>query len=220
MSNDNTPETDPARILDGIEANARQTRQAMSPNQLLLFSLWGGAWVIAFIAVFLTFAPVAAPLLPRFLGFGIGVFAFVLAIVISAVHSAKRGSGTKGPSMVEGAIYGNTFTLGIIFAGLLGWRLHAAGLDSMGLLTFALGALCLVVGVLVIAGSLIFNDRTHLIFGAWILVIGMLSLAVPAPYNLLAGAVGGLGLMVLGLLHGLKPALVAGEVVDGGHARA
>lgn len=220
MSNNNTPETDPARILGGIEADARQARQAMSPNQLLLFSLWGSAWVIAFLALFLTFAPAASPLLPKFLGVGIAVLAFVLAIVISAVHSAQRGAGTKGPSMVEGAIYGNTFTLGIIFAGLLGWRLHAAGLDSLGLLTFALGALCLVVGVLVIAGSLIFNDRTQLIFGAWILVVGMLSLAVPAPYNLLAGALGGLGLIVLGLLHGFKPALVAGQVVEGGHARA
>lgn len=220
MNNENMPQADPARILQGIESEVRHTREAMSPDQRLLFSLWGAAWVIAFIAVFLTYAPHDAPLLPTFLGILIGVLSFVLAIVFSAVHSAKRGAGTRGPSMVEGAIYGNTFTLGIIFAGLLGWRLHAAGLDSMGLLTYALAALCLVVGVLVIAGALIFNDRTQLIFGAWILLIGMLSLAVPAPYNLLAGVLGGLGLIVLGLLHGLRPGLVAGEVVPGGHARA
>ncbi|MGP9781855.1 hypothetical protein ACT3UQ_05270 [Glutamicibacter sp. AOP12-B1-11] len=220
MDNKNGHEVDPARILQGIEVDARQTREALSPDQRLLFSLWGTGWVIAFLAIFFTFAPLGAPLLPRLLGVGIAVIAFVLAIVFSAVHSAKRAAGTKGPSMVEGAIYGNTFTLGMIFAGLLGWRLHASGLDAMGLLAFSLAALCLVVGVLVVAGSLIWNDRTQLIFGAWILLVGLISLAVPAPYNLLAGVLGGLGLIALGLLHGARPALVSGEVVRGGHARA
>ncbi|WP_404291123.1 hypothetical protein [Glutamicibacter arilaitensis] len=220
MNNENRHEVDPARILQDIEANARQTREAMSPDQRLLFSIWGTAWVIAFLAVFFTLAPLGAPMLSNVLGIGIAVLAFVLAIVFSAVHSAKRAIGTKGPSMLEGAIYGNTFTLGMIFAGLLGWRLHVSGLDAMGLVTFALAALCLVVGVLVVAGSLIWNDRTQLIFGAWILVVGLLSLAVPAPYNLLAGVLGGLGLIVLGLLYAARPAWVSGEVVRGGHAGA
>ena len=220
MDNGNSKEIDPARILQGIDADAQQAREGMSPNQQLLFSVWGGAWIIAFLGLYFTLAPQGSPWLPAAVGIGIAVAAFLIAIVISAVHSAKRGSGTKGPSMAQGAIYGNTFSLGMIITALLGWRLHAEGLSSMGMVTFALTGLCLVVGVLVVAGSLLFNDRTQLIFGAWILAIALVSLAAPAPLNLLAGVVGGLGFIVLGLLCGSKPNLVSGVLIRGGHARA
>lgn len=220
MEDENKHDIDPARILQGIDSDAQQARQAMSPNQRLLFSVWGGAWSIAFLTLFFTLAPQGAPLLPAAVGISIAVACFLIAIVVSAVHSAKRGSGTRGPSMAEGAIYGNTFSLGMIITALLGWRLHAEGLGMMGMVTFALTGLCLVVGVLVVAGSLLFNDRTQLIFGAWILVIALLSLAVPAPLNLLAGVVGGLGFIVLGVLHEAKSDLVSGVLIRGEHARA
>ena len=144
----------------------------------------------------------SARLLPPAVGIGTAVASFLIVIVISAVHSAKRGSGTKGPPMAQGAIYGNTFSLSMIITALLGWRLHAEGLSSMGMATLAITGLCLVIGVLVVAGSVLFNDRAQLVFGAWILAIALLSLAAPAPLNLLAGAVGGMGFIVLGLLHG------------------
>ncbi|MBM7768367.1 hypothetical protein [Glutamicibacter nicotianae] len=220
MDSGNNKEIDPARILQGIEEDAQQAREGMSPNQHLLFSIWGGAWIIAFLGLYFALAPQGSPLLPAAVGIGIAAAAFLIAIVISAVHSAKRGSGTKGPSMVQGAIYGNTFSLGMIITALLGWRLHAEGLSSMGMVTFALSSLCLVIGVLVVAGSLLFNDRTQLIFGAWILAIALLSLAAPAPLNLLAGVLGGLGFIVLGLLHVSKPELVSGSLIRGGHAGA
>ena len=220
MENGNSNEIDPARILRGIESDAQQAREGMSPNQQLLFSIWGVAWIIAFLGLYFALAPQGAPLLPAAVGIGTAVASFLIAIVISAVHSAKRGSGTRGPSMAQGAIYGNTFSLGMIITALLGWRLHAEGLSSMGMATFALAGLCLVIGVLVVAGSVIFNDRTQLIFGAWILAIALLSLAAPAPLNLLAGAVGGLGFIVLGVLHGSKPELVSGALIRGGHAGA
>ena len=220
MDSGNSKEIDPARILQGIEADAQQAREGMSPNQHLLFSIWGGVWIIAFLGLYFVLAPQGSPLLPAAVGIGIAAAAFLIAIVISAVHSAKRGSGTKGPSMAQGAIYGNTFSLGMIITALLGWRLHAEGLSTMGMVTFALSSLCLVIGVLVVAGSLLFNDRTQLIFGAWILAIALLSLAAPAPLNLLAGVLGGLGFIVLGLLRGSKPELVSGSLIRGGHAGA
>ena len=220
MDSGNSKEIDPARILQGIEADAQQAREGMSPNQHLLFSIWGGAWIIAFLGLYFVLAPQGSPLLPAAVGICIAAAAFLIAIVISAVHSAKRGSGTKGPSMAQGAIYGNTFSLGMIITALLGWRLHAEGLSTMGMVTFALSSLCLVIGVLVVAGSLLFNDRTQLIFGAWILAIALLSLAAPAPLNLLAGVLGGLGFIVLGLLRGSKPELVSGSLIRGGHAGA
>ncbi|MFC9932683.1 hypothetical protein [Glutamicibacter sp. NPDC127525] len=162
----------------------------------------------------------SARLLPAAVGIGTAVASFLIAIVISAEHSAKRRSGTNGPSMAQGAIYGNTFCLGLIITALLGWRLHAQGLSSIGMAALAITGLCLVIGVLVVAGSVLFNDRVQLFFGAWILAIALLSLASTAPLNLLAGAVGGLGFIVLGLLHGSKPELVSGALIRGGHAGA
>ncbi|MEG2576393.1 MAG: hypothetical protein RSA54_01520, partial [Glutamicibacter sp.] len=156
MDNTNSNDIDPARILRGIESDAQQAREGMSPNQQLLFSIWGGAWIIAFLGLYLALAPQGSPLLPPAVGIGTAVASFLIAIVTSGVHSAKRGSGTKGPSMAQGAIYGNTFSLGMIITALLGWRLHAEGLSSMGMATFALTGLCLVIGVLVVAGSVLF----------------------------------------------------------------
>lgn len=206
---------DPAQILAGIDAESRRTHEALAPNERLLYSLWGGVWIVGFMAFYAAFLPVGDPLISLWWAAGITVITLLATIVFSAIHSAKRVSGTRGPSMVQGAIYGNCFFLSFVFVALLGWRLSAAGLDGLGLLSYAVAACALMVGALSIVGSLIWNDRTQLIFGGWILMTGLISLAVPAPHNLLAGAVGGVGLVVLGLLRGSKPDLVSGTVTRG-----
>lgn len=206
---------DPAQILAGIDQESEQAHQALSPNQRLLYALWGSTWMIGFLAFYAAFIPVDDPLISRWVAAGITAFALIFSIVFSAIHSAKRASGTRGPSMVQGAIYGNCFFLSFLFVGLLGWRLAAAGLSAMGLLSYAVAACALVVGALCVTGALVWNDRTQLIFGGWVLVVGLLSLALPAPHNLLAGGLGGAGLIVLGILHGAGKSAVTGAVVSG-----
>lgn len=204
---------DPARILARIDAESTKARTAMSPDIRLLYSLWGAMWVIGFLSFYAAFIPAGNPLISAWWALAITVAALAAAITISTIHSVKRGSGTRGPSMVQGAIFGNCFFLSFVLVGLLGWRLSAAGLDGPGLLSYAVAACALVVGALTVVGSLLWNDRSQLIFGGWILVVGLISLALPAPHNLLAGALGGLGLVVLGMVHGRRPKLVSGVVV-------
>lgn len=206
---------DPAQILAGIESESSAARSAMSPDNRLLYSVWGAMWIIGFLSFYAAFIPSDNPLISAWWALAVTVVALMTAIAISTIHSVKRGSGTRGPSMVQGAIFGNCFFLSFILVGLLGWRLWAAGVEGLALLSYAVAACALVVGALTVVGSLLWNDRSQLIFGIWILLIGLISVAVPAPHNLLAGVLGGLGLLVLGLIHGVRPALVSGEVVHG-----
>ncbi|MGR6902297.1 hypothetical protein [Glutamicibacter sp. BSL13] len=208
---------EPAAILRGIDELSASTQRAMGPNTSLLYLLWGAVWLLGFLAFYLAFIPGAEPLLPlRLAGLVTGILV-AGAIVFSAVHSARRAQGTRGPSMIQGAVYGNCFALSFILAGLLGWRLAAAGLDAAGLASYALAAACLVIGSLAAVGALIWNDRAQLVTGGWILLVGLLSLALPSPHHLLVGALGGLGMMLIGVLLAARPALVSGPVLQVGH---
>lgn len=213
----NGMQEDPAEILHGIERESARAREAMAPDTRQLFGLWGAVWIIGFLAFYLASVPRGEPLLSWWAAVLITGAALLAAIVLSTVHSVRRGHGARGPSMVQGAIYGNCFSLSFVLAGLLGWRLSAAGLGWNGLLSYAVAACCLVVGALVVVGSLLWDEKSQLIFGVWVLVVGLASLALPAPHNLLAGAAGGLGLVVLGLAQSARPALVAGPFLRASH---
>lgn len=212
MSSD---ERDPADILRAIEDERLHAESAMTPNARLLYGSWGVAWLIGFAALYAAFVPTDQPLLPFWLGALIGAAALVAAIVLSATHSARKGSGARGPSVVQGAIYGNVFPVAFTLMGLLGWRLASAGVPLSIMLSYWVTLPCLVVGVLFLAGAAMWNDRSQLVFGAWTLIVGLVSVALPPPYNLLAGVAGGIGFLVLALIQSARPSLTSGPITRG-----
>lgn len=211
MSNE-SQERDPADILRAIDQERSHAESALTPNARLLYATWGAAWIIGFAAFYLTFVPAQKPFLPFIAGAAIGVAALVAAIVFSATHSARRGSGSRGPSVVMGAIYGNIFPVAFTLMGLLGWRLTSAGTPTTVMLSYWVAAPCLIVGVLFLAGAAMWNDRSQLIFGVWTVVIGLLSVAIPPPHNLLAGIVGGVGFLALAVIQSVRPELTSGAI--------
>ena len=205
-------ERDPAKILRAIDAEQLHAQNALTPNAKLLYTTWGVAWVTGVLALYLAVIPVDAPVLPLFAGLLIGAGALVAAIALSATHSARRASGSRGPSVVQGAIYGNIFPVAITLMGLLGWRLASAGVPITTMLSYWVAAPCLIVGVLFVAGAAMWNDRSQLVFGIWTLVIGLISVALPPPHNLLAGVLGGLGFLALAFVHSLRPTFTSGPI--------
>lgn len=211
-------DVDPAEVLRRIESESARARRALSPEAHLLYSIWGTVWLAGFLMFFCAAMPTGKPLLPWWLALAMTAVLVGVAIVVSTLHSVRRSRGARGPSVVQGAIYGNCFALCFLFAGLLGWRLWSAGLGTAGLLSYGVAVSCLIIGALVVAGALLWDEKSQLIFGTWILLVGLGSLAVPGPYVLLAGAAAGAGLLVLGVLHGLRPALVSGRILRTSHA--
>lgn len=209
---DDEPDIDPAGILRSIDDDRQRAQRALSPNATLLYAVWGVAWAIGFLAIFLAFVPVDAPLLPFGAAVATAAGVLVAAIVVSAVHSARRGSGSRGPSVVQGAIYGNVFPVAFVLMGLLGWRLSAAGVDLDTMLSYWVAVSCLIVGVMFVTGAAMFNDRSQLVFGAWTLVVGLGSIALAPPFTLLAGVAGGAGFLVLAVIQALRPQLLSGTI--------
>jgi len=205
-------ERGPAEILRAIDAEQLHAQSALAPNAKLLYTAWGTAWVVLFLALYLAYVPVGEPVLPLFAGLLIGAGAFITAIALSGTHSARRASGSRGPSVVQGAIYGNIFPVAFTLMGLLGWRLTSAGVPTITMLSYWVAAPCLIVGVLFVAGAAMWNDRSQLVFGIWTLVIGLISVALPPPHNLLAGVLGGLGFLALAFVHSRRPSLTSGPI--------
>lgn len=190
-------------------------QQAFAPNAVLLYATWGIAWTVGFLAFYAAFVPAERPLIPFVVGVVIGLAVLVAAIVLSAVHSARRSAGSRGPSAVQGAIYGNTFAVAFALMGLLGWRLISSGVQLESMLSYWVAAVCLIVGILFLAGAAMWNDRSQLIFGCWTFVVGFVSIALPPPHNLLAGAAGGIGFLVLAGVQAIRPQLTSGRITRG-----
>lgn len=203
---------DPAKILQAIDEQQLQARKQLAPDTRLLYGSWGAAWLVGFTALYLAFIPAEMPLLPFWLSAVIAAAALVAAIAFSATHSASKGSGSRGPSMVLGAIFGNIFPVALTLVGLLGWRLASGGVSPEMMLSYWVTAFCLVIGVLFVAGAVLFNDRSQLIFGCWTLLAGLVSVTLPPPHNLLAGVAGGLGFLALAFIHSRQPTLTSGPI--------
>ncbi|MGB4777303.1 hypothetical protein [Microbacterium sp.] len=214
MADDEHP-GDPSSILRGIEADQREAQRAFAPNVVLLYSIWGIAWTVGFLALYAAFVPVEQPLIPLALGLVMGLGVLVAAIVLSAVHSARRSAGSRGPSMVQGAIYGNTFGIAFTLMGLLGWRLISLGVPLEPMLSYWVAATCLIVGILFVVGAAMWNDRSQLVFGCWTFVVGFASVALPPPHNLLAGVAGGVGFLALAAIQAARPQFISGRITRG-----
>lgn len=206
---------DPAAILRAIDDDRKHAQSAMAPNASLLYATWGIAWIVGFLAFYLACVPVERPLIPFFAGAAIGAAALVAAIVLSASHSARKSVGSRGPSMVQGAIYGSTFPIAFTLMGLLGWRLASAGVPFDVMLSYWVAVPCLIVGILFLAGAVIWNDKSQLVFGIWTFVVGFSSVALTPPHNLLAGVVGGVGFLALAVIQAIRPTLTSGPITRG-----
>lgn len=210
---ENGQQVDPAAILSAIDADSKHAQTALAPDARLLYATWGITWAVGFLAVYLAFFPVGAPALPFGVGAAIAAAALVAAIAFSTFHSVRSGTGSRGPSVVQGAIYGNTFPVAFALMGLLGWRLTSAGISLEVMLSYWVAVSCLIVGALGVAGAAMWNDKSQLIFGIWTFVIGLTSIGLAPPHNLLAGVAGGIGFLLIALIQAFRPSLTSGPIV-------
>lgn len=180
---------DPAALLALIAAQRESTRRRTSPTLTVIATAWGLAWLIGYLALYLTFDDGSSP------GWAFVIFVGLLAsaVAVTAVHTTRRASGVGGDSATVGAMYGGAWAVGFVAAGLIFAGAVRAGASPEVMAVLSNGVSCLVVGLLYLAGGIVWREGRMFALGAWIaLVAGLASLAgAPANYLLMALAGGG-----------------------------
>lgn len=188
---------DPAALLALIAAQRESTRRRTAPTLAVIGTAWGVSWLVGYLTLYLTFDGVSSP----WWAFAVFAGLLVLAIVVTAVHIARRSAGVRGESATVGAMYGWTWVVGFVAAGLVfaGAARADASPELMAMLSN--GVSCLVVGLLYMAGGMLWREWRMFVLGGWVaLVAGAASLAgAPVIYLVMAVAGGG-GFLLAALL--------------------
>jgi hypothetical protein len=193
---------DPAAALAIIE---RQRRQAAltRPSNAVLFAVWGLAWLIGYGAMWLSgrhgeVSPASA------IVFGACVLA---GLVATFWHVRRRLHGVAGSGPRTGALFAGAWVVGYAAQGMTIGGLANAGAsdDLVQLVANATGAL--VVGLLFLAGGMMWRSPGMYGLGAWMcLVAGAAALVgLPGSYLVMALAGGGGMLVAAGLEALLLP---------------
>jgi hypothetical protein len=197
---DDEPPLDAAASAALIAEQRAKVAAQTDVDGRLLLGTWGLAWLIGFGALYavagdrpvLDWSPTAAGIV--FVG------CLVSAMVITAVHIARRTAGVHGTSAVQGAMYGWAWFLGFVAVFALPSALGRAGADDAVVQVAMTLVPPLLVGVLYMAGAAIWRDRTQFALGAWILAMTIVASFVGAPGMLAVMALAGGGGMLVGAL--------------------
>ena len=192
-------ETDPApasaaEALSIIHAQRRVAQQT-TPSSALLFLVWGTAWLVGYGVLWLSAADdgtptAAAAVLAAALG--------VAAVVTTIVHINRRTRGITGDSARQGTLYGWAWPIGFLAMSWIVGALGRAGASDevTGLAANSISAL--VVGLLYLAGGVLWRATGMYVLGAWMALVGAASAfaGMPGSYLWLSLAGGGGGLAV------------------------
>ncbi|MFD2794228.1 hypothetical protein ACFS27_11780 [Promicromonospora vindobonensis] len=180
----------PAETLRMIQRQQEAARDATEPDGRLLFGAWGLAWLIGYLAMWITARDTGSPE-----GWAGWVLAgcIVGAMAFTIVHSVTRTAGTRGTSARIGAMYGWTWFLAFTTFGVLIGAMGDAGASPEVMAIAANGFACLVVGLMYIAGGLLFDENRMSAVGAWMLVTAGLAAFAGMPNTYLVMAVAGGG---------------------------
>ncbi len=186
---------DPAETLRLIRQQQEAARDATEPDGRLLFGAWGLAWVIGYLAMWTTARETGSP--APWAGW---VFACCIAgaTTFTIVHSITRTAGTRGTSARVGALYGWTWFLAFTALGVVLGAMGNAGASPEVMAIAANGFACVIVGLMYIAGGLLFEENRMALVGGWMLVAAVLAAfaGMPTTYLVMAVAGGG-GFLVM-----------------------
>jgi hypothetical protein len=181
---------DPAETLRLIRQHQEAARDATGPDGRLLFGAWGLAWVIGYLAMWTTARETGSP--EPWAGW---VFACCIAgaTAFTIVHSVTRTAGTRGASARIGALYGWTWFLAFTALGVVLGAMGEAGAPPEVMAIAANGFACVIVGLMYIAGGLLFEEIRMAAVGGWMLVAAVLAAFAGMPNTYLVMAVAGGG---------------------------
>ncbi|GHH70018.1 hypothetical protein [Promicromonospora soli] len=181
---------DPAETLRMIQQQQEAARDATEPDGRLLFGAWGLAWLIGYLAMWITARDTGSP--EVWAGWVLAG-CIVGAVAFTVVHSVTKTAGLRGASARVGAMYGWTWFLAFTAYAVMLGAMGDAGASTEVQAIAANGFACLIVGLMYIAGGLLFEEVRMFAIGAWMLVTAVLAALVGMPNTYLVMAVAGGG---------------------------
>lgn len=181
---------DPAEMLRMIRQQQEAARDATEPDGRVLFGAWGLAWLIGYLAMWSTARDTGVP--APWAGWVLAG-CIVGATGITVVHSVTRTSGTRGASARVGAMYGWTWFLAFVAYGVLLGAMGDAGASTEVQAIAGNGFACVIVGLLYLAGGMLFDELRMYAIGGWMLVTAVLAAFAGMPNTYLVIAVAGGG---------------------------
>jgi hypothetical protein len=191
----------PEESLALIETQGQDATRSLTVDPVPILAMWGLAWLAGFGSFYLASPKGPGPLLPTWVAAVALVVLFAAAVAVSVGQGVWHGRGVEGPSRLAGAMYGWSWLLA--FAGLYAVNLgliHQGLPSGLAPLMWS-GTSLLVVGLLYLAGGMLWRDRVQYALGAWTMITGAASVSagVPANFAVLSLAGGG-GFLVAALL--------------------
>ncbi len=191
----------PEQSLALIEAQRSRVEAQTDVNPVVLYGVWGVAWLLGFGLWALTENDADGSRLldiPRgVVGATFGVL-IVSAMAVTMWHSIRASRGLRGEEQLRGAMYGWCWTLafGALFVVMLGIDRAGAPQELTNLLWPLLS--CLLVGVMQMMGGAVWKDVYLFGIGVWILVCTGIGgfLGLPG-FNVVMALAGGGGFLVM-----------------------
>lgn len=188
----------PAEALALAERQQRAVSLSFVKPVFWLYLIWGAAWLLGFLALWLGYV---SDWLPLWMAGTVFAVLIVGSIVASAIVGARLGRGVQGPSNFAGAVYGISWTLfGFAFL-VLGMGLSANGMSGELASLYFPSAYALMAGVLYVLGAALWLEKSQLALGILLLAVGSVAPFFGAPTNNLVMAIGGGGGFLAAALH-------------------
>lgn len=196
---DEAPELRDALALIAAQ---RARVQGTRPSGVVLFGVWGAAWFLGYGALWLTSRDDGGP---SVLAAVVAITVGVVALVVTIVHVSRRTRGIAGASARQGMLYGFAWPIGFLAQSMIVGGLGRAGASDEVTALAANAIAALVVGLLYIAGGLLWNATSMYVIGAWMALTGAAAAltGVPGSYLVMALAGGG-GMLVAALTEAVR----------------
>ncbi|MBO3086108.1 hypothetical protein [Cellulomonas fengjieae] len=191
----------PADALAIIAAQRARTDDTR-PSGPLLFGVWGAAWLIGYGLIWLTSSDDDSP---AGLTATVAITGGVIALVVTIVHVIRRTRGIVGASSRQGTMYGLAWSIGFAAQAMIVSGFASAGASGEVLALAGNAIAALVVGLLYLAGGMLWDSVPMYVIGGWMaLVGGAAALAgLPGTYLVMAVAGGG-GMLAAGLVERVR----------------
>lgn len=199
-------ELSPGASLEMIESERRNVRRGLGVDPAPVFGMWGVTFLLGWGACYLAVPQGPGPFLPVWAAVVLLVVLYVMSIALPIVLGARAGRGVRGPSRTVARMYGWAWALGFGALNLINGGLIQTGLPSATITLLWSGTSLLVMGLLYLAGGMVWRDHVHYALGVWMLAAGAGSVFAGYPGDFLVLSLAGGG----GFLLWAGVALVTG----------
>ncbi|MGA7173730.1 MAG: hypothetical protein WBZ07_00240 [Candidatus Dormiibacterota bacterium] len=177
------PSHTPEETLALIDAQRGMALRSLYVDPAMILGAWGVAWLLGFGAIYLAVNGWLGAVMPAWAAAVLAAVLFTAAAVVTFGEQVRRGRGVQGASRRIAAMYGWSWLLAAAGLLALDLALEHQGLPSGLAPLLWTGSSLLAVGLLYLAGGMLWDDRLQYGLGVWVLVTGAASVAAGVPGN-------------------------------------